>query len=94
MEIMLIILAVAFVLLAMVSTWAILKLTNERNTDQWRYNEAIQNQYHQFRQAKLHLIEERDAAQTLGKQEGKRLVLDWIRQNVDDGTMTVKINKQ
>lgn len=89
-----IILAVAFVLLAMVSTWAILKLTNERNTDQWRYTEAIQNQYHQFNVAKKSLVEERDAAHILGKQEGKRLVLDWVKQQVDDGAITVKVGKQ
>lgn len=87
-------LTVAFMLLAMVSLWAVLKLTNERNSDQWRYTEALQNQYHQFTQAKKSLIEEKDAAHILGKQEGKRLVLDWIKQQVDDGAITVKVGKQ
>lgn len=89
-----IILTVAFLLLAMVSTWVVLKLTNERNADQWRYTEALQNQYHQFTAAKKALIEEKDAAHILGKQEGKRLVLDWIKQQVDDGAITVKVGKQ
>ena len=89
-----IILTVAFLLLAVVSTWAVLKLANERNADQWRYTEALQNQYHQFTAAKKALIEERDAAHTIGKQEGKRFVLDWIKQQVDDGAITVKVGKQ
>ena len=89
-----IILIVAFLLLLMVSTWSILKLQNERNADQWRYTEALQNQYHQFTAAKKALIEEMDAAHTLGKQEGKRFVLDWIKQQVDDGAIIVKVGKQ
>lgn len=86
-----IILIVAFLLLLMVSTWAILKLQNERNADQWRYTEALQEQYRQFTAAKKALIEESDVAHILGKQEGKRLVLDWIKQQVDDGTLEVKV---
>lgn len=89
-----IILTVAFLLLAMVSTWAVLKLMNERNADQWRYTEALQNQYHQFTAAKKALIEERDVAHTIGKQEGKRFVLDWIKQQVDDGAIIIKVGKQ
>ena len=89
-----IILIVAFLLLLMVSTWSILKLQNERNADQWRYTEALQNQYHQFTAAKRALIEERDIAHAIGKQEGKRFVLDWIKQQVDDGAITVKVGKQ
>ena len=89
-----IILTVALLLLAMVSTWALLKLTNERNDDQWRFTEALQNQYHQFNAAKKALMEEKDAARILGKQEGKRLVLDWIKQQVDDGAITVKAGKK
>lgn len=94
MEIMLIIMTIGFLLSVLVGYWAVLKLLNERNNDRERMTKALQNQYLQFKQAKQTLIEEREAANTLGKQEGKRLVLDWIRQNVDDGTMTVSINKQ
>ena len=86
-----IVLTVAFLLLTAVSTWALLKLMNERNADQWRYTEALQNQYHQFTAAKKALIEEKDAAYTLGRQEGKRFVLDWIKQQVDDGALEIKV---
>lgn len=89
-----IILTVALVVSASLSYGLVLRLVNERNSDQLRYTEALQNQYHQFTQAKQSLIEERDAAHILGKQEGKRLVLDWIKQQVDDGAITVKVGKQ
>lgn len=92
-----IILTMGILLISMVSYWAILRLLNERNEDRERYADAIRNQYKLFTEAKHALqeqcIEEKEQAYGTGRQEGKRAVLSWIKQNVDDGTMTVKVHR-
>lgn len=86
-----IILTVAFIALAFLSYGLVLRLVNERNEERDKFTRAIQNQYNQFTRAKKELIEEKQQAHLRGKQEGKRMVLDWIKTQVDDGVITVQV---
>lgn len=72
-----------------------LQLIHQRDVEKARYKKALELEQVRHSEALQevgkHIKEREEAAQALGRQEGKRAALDWIKQQVDDGTIVIKV---
>lgn len=91
----LIIVIIILSLVLMASGWfaygVTLNLLNQRKLEREQFKKAIELIEVRAAERIRDLTAERDDAFARGKQEGKRTVLDWIKTNVDDGTLEVKV---
>lgn len=75
-----------------------LRLIHQRDVEKDRYKKALELAHARAQEAintigaELQKERENSGQQlALGKQEGKRAVLDWIKKSVDEGTLEVKV---
>lgn len=97
-----IILTVGLLAVAGASYAAILHLLNEKNAERERYQKALElaqararDQVAKVEAEAIRAVtaanEQTEDALLKGKQEGKRAVLAWIKQEVDAGTLEVRV---
>ena len=97
---------IILILLLAASGWVAygitLKLVNERDTEKERYKKALELMNTRMQEAleeaqKNHdkgleeAWEESNNRFAQGKQEGKRITLEWIQQQVKDGTLEIRV---
>jgi hypothetical protein len=102
MEAIIIILIVLLAASGWIAYGITLRLVNERDTEKERYKKALELAYartteeiENIKQSATEMIEAANArieeAQAIGKQEGKRVTLEWIQQQVKDGTLEIRV---
>lgn len=68
-----------------------LRLVNQRDTEKERYKKALELAHVRAQEEIKAISADAEQAYAQGKQEGKRITLDWIKKQVDEGTLEVKV---